>query len=171
MNESARTPVTELDPRYGEPGAPATPWADAEERLGRAEVFWLTTLRADGRPHVTPLLAVLHDGRLHFCTGAGEQKARNLTVHPEVALTTGTDALHDGMDLVVEGRAVRVADDARLHRLAQAWVDKYGEDWRFGVQEGTFVGRHDNLALVYEITAHTAYGFGKSPYSQTRWRF
>jgi hypothetical protein len=34
-------------------------------------------VRADGRPHVTPLISVLVDGALHFCTGATEQKAKN----------------------------------------------------------------------------------------------
>ena len=38
----------------------------------------LSTVRADGRPHVTPLVAVWLDGALYFCTGEGEQKERNI---------------------------------------------------------------------------------------------
>lgn len=36
-------------------------------------------MRADGRPHVTPLVAVWLDGAPHFSTGPAEQKAVNLS--------------------------------------------------------------------------------------------
>ncbi len=87
-------PDAELDPRYSEPEAPAVPWSQAEDALVGAPLFWITTVRPDGRPHVTPLVGVWHDGALHFSTGAGERKGRNLAANPAVALTTGTNALH-----------------------------------------------------------------------------
>jgi hypothetical protein len=40
--------------------------------------FWLSTARPDGRPHVTPFIAVWLDEALWFCTGADELKAKNL---------------------------------------------------------------------------------------------
>jgi hypothetical protein len=42
-------------------GAEATPWAAAREVLQTAQLSWVTTVRADGRPHVTPLVAVWLD--------------------------------------------------------------------------------------------------------------
>jgi len=42
--------------------------------LEDAELFWITTVRVDGRPHVTPLVAVWLDDAIHFATGAGEQQ-------------------------------------------------------------------------------------------------
>ncbi|MEU6642261.1 pyridoxamine 5'-phosphate oxidase family protein [Saccharomonospora sp. NPDC046836] len=164
-------PRTDLDSRYGEPTATATPWGQACEQLAAAPLYWLTTVRPDGRPHVTPLIAVWLDGALHFCTGSEERKARNLGGNPHCVLTTGRNDLHDGLDLVIEGDAMRVRDDATLHRLADAYVAKYGEEWRFTVVDGGF--RHDDggAALVYQVAPVTAFGFGKSPYSQTRWRF
>ena len=39
-------------------------------------------VRRDGRPHVTPLPAMWLDGALHLCTGAHEEKARNLECEP-----------------------------------------------------------------------------------------
>jgi len=33
-------------------------WPEAREHLEMAELYWLTTVRGDGRPHVTPLIAV-----------------------------------------------------------------------------------------------------------------
>jgi general stress protein 26 len=163
-------PTTDLDPRYGEPGAVATPWADAQRHLAAAELAWLSTVRPDGRPHVTPLLTVWLDGAPHFCTGEDERKARNLAANPQVVITTGAHALHGGLDLVVEGRAARVTDPARLQRLADAWEEKYGSDWHFEVRDGGF-GGGQGLALVFRVEPTTAFGFGKGPYGQTRWRF
>ena len=163
-------PAGELDPRFSSEGASPTPWAEAVGRLEHSEVYWISTARPDGRPHVTPLLAVWLDGALHFCTGPGEQKAKNLAANPKCVLTTGTSALLEGLDLVIEGEAVRVRDDARLRRLAEAWESKYGSDWHFDVRDGAF--RHEaGDALVFEVAPSTAFGFRKGDYSQTRWRF
>ena len=126
-------------------------------------------MRPNGRPHVTPLLSVWLDGAAHFCTGPDEQKARNMARSPLCALIAGSDA-PDGLDVVIEGEAVRVTDEARLRRLADAWVAKYGEDWRFDVRDGAF-SHAGGTALVFEIAAATAFAFGKGDvYSQTRWR-
>ncbi|WP_051840591.1 pyridoxamine 5'-phosphate oxidase family protein [Streptomyces sp. NRRL F-5126] len=166
------SPRTVLDARYGEPAARATRWSAAVEALGAAELFSLTTLRAgQGGPHTTPLLAVWSRGALHFCTGAGEQKARNLAADPRVSLLTGANALHGGLDLVVEGEAVRVTDPGSLRVLARAWEEKYGAEWHFDVGDGVFVGARGNEALVFRVAPSRAYGFGKAPYSQTRWDF
>jgi len=78
-----------------------------------AELFWIPTVRADGRPHVTPLPAVWHDGALHFCTGAAEQKGVNLATDAHCALTTGNHAWKAGLDGVIKGSTVRVTRDRR----------------------------------------------------------
>lgn len=163
-------PTAELDARYSDEGATATSWAEAHRHLERAPVSWLTTVRADGRPHVTPLLTVWHEGALHFCTGADEQKAVNLRTNPRCVLTTGTNALDAGLDVVMEGEAEPVADDDRLRPLAAGWEAKYGADWHFDVRDGLF--RHEaGAALVFAVAPLAAYGFAKNPYAQTRWRF
>jgi hypothetical protein len=108
-------PVTELDARYGEEGVSAVPWREAERTLATAELSWLSTVRPDGQPHVTPLITAWHDGALWITTGPEEQKARNLAANPRCTLTTE--------------------------------------------------------AHVFEVRPVRAYGFGKEPYSHTRWRF
>ncbi|MCX5343971.1 pyridoxamine 5'-phosphate oxidase family protein [Streptomyces atratus] len=164
-------PFAELDTRYSHESATASPWSAAKELLTRAEMYWLSTVRPDGRPHVTPLIGVWAEDALHFSTGASERKGRNLAANPEVVLTTGNNTLSEGIDVVVEGRAERVTDGDRLNRLAAAWESKYGPEWHFDVQDGTF--RHaGHVALVFEVSPRTAFGFGKgTTYSQTRWRF
>ena len=46
-------PQSELDGRYSSEAAAAEPWSHAVDILESAEIFWLTTVREDGRPHVT----------------------------------------------------------------------------------------------------------------------
>src|SRR3954467_12567280 len=111
---TSHEPVTEQDVRFGDPDSPPTPWADARSLLETAELFWISTVRTDGRPHVTPLPAVWNDDALHFCTGAEEQKGVNLARNPRCALTTGTNTWNVGLDVVVEGTAERVVDGSRL---------------------------------------------------------
>ena len=63
---------------FSEAGATPTPWKTALEQVSAADTFWLSTVRPDGRPHVTPLIAVWHDDAIWFTTGPDERKARNL---------------------------------------------------------------------------------------------
>ncbi|WP_017537647.1 pyridoxamine 5'-phosphate oxidase family protein [Nocardiopsis halophila] len=167
------TPDTagELDARYSGKAARPTPWARARRELESAGVYWLSTVRPDGRPHVTPLIAVWRDGALHFCTGPEERKARNLADNPQCTLTTGTNDLNKGLDVVVEGRADRVGDEALLAGLADDFAAKYGEVWRFEVRDGAF--HHEGgSALVFGVAPVTAFGFERGgAAAQTRWRF
>jgi hypothetical protein len=171
----AAEPITKLDARFSSEGAAPRGWSEAERGLEDAEVFWISTVRPDQRPHVTPLVAVWLDGALYFCTGPDERKAKNLARNPHCILTTGCNALGEGLDVVVEGDAVQVRDDAKLRRIAAEYVSKYGSDWCFEVRDGAFLhdGAHEgSVALVFEVAPATAFGFGKGQeFSQTRWRF
>jgi hypothetical protein len=126
---------------------------------------------------VTPLLAVVLDGVAHCCTGPTEQNARNLAGNPHCSLLTGTASRSEGLDIVVEGTAVRVTEESRLQRLADEWVRTFGEDWRFVVRDGGFVhgsdalrGDDPGIAHVFAIEASDVFPFGKGEtYSQTRW--
>ena len=75
--------TTELDERFSDAEAGPTSWEETERTLRDAQLFWISTVRRDGRPHVTPLVAVWDDGALYFCTGPEEQKAVNLEANPE----------------------------------------------------------------------------------------
>jgi general stress protein 26 len=163
-------PTAELDRRFSDPDAGATPWPEVASALEAAELYWLTTVRADGRPHVTPLIGVWHDDAMHFCTGPSEQKARNLEVNQHVALTTGSNAWAQGLDVVVEGATVRVVEHDALQRLADAYEAKYGSRWHFEVGDGVF-GHDDHEAAVFRIAATKIMAFNKDPHAQTRFRF
>ena len=163
-------PTTELDAPYSSPDAPATDWRRAQSVFAEAAIYWLTTVRADARPHVTPVIAVWSDGALHVCTGPDEQKARNLSGNSKVIVTTGTN-VWSGLDVVLEGEAVPVTDDDVLRDLAAAWEAKYGADWHFDVADGKF--RHDaGEALVFAVAPVKAYAYDRDdPGGATRYRF
>jgi uncharacterized pyridoxamine 5'-phosphate oxidase family protein len=159
-----------IDRRFSDPNAGPTPWPEAARVLEEAELYWLTTVRADGRPHVTPLIGVEKDGAVHFCTGLREQKARNLEHHPQVALTTGNNTWAKGLDVVVEGAAVRVVDRDALQSLADAYEVKYGSVWHFDVGDGVF-GTGEDAAAVFRIEPAKVLAFAKEPHAQTTYRF
>ena len=168
---SQTEPTVEFNEDFSEPAAGARPWAEVAELLTSSEMFWLSTVRADGRPHVAPLPTVWLDGALHFCTGSLEQKAVNLRSNTHCVLSTGSNHFREGLDVVVEGSAVRVTDRARLERLAALWKSKL--DWDFDVAEDVFrdPDSPSGDVLVFGVAPTKVLAFGKSPYSQTRYRF
>jgi general stress protein 26 len=167
---AATEPVAELDSRFSDPGAPGISWDEVRRVIDEAELFWISTVRSDGRPHVTPVSAVWQEGALYFCTGAGEQKGVNLTRNVNCALTTGNNAWKSGLDVVVEGRARRVTDEVLLRRLADAWETKYHGDWHFEVVDGAF-GHEAGEALVFEVVPSKVLAFAKGKFAQSRFRF
>jgi hypothetical protein len=134
----------------------------------------LSTVRSGGVPHVTPLLGIWLDGAFYFCTGSTERKAKNLARNPHCVLTTGRNGLDDSLDLVVEGEAATVDNEAELRSVADAYESKYGA--HLTAPHGTWFGLGDAIrrgdSLVYRVAPSTAFGFGKGQqFSQTRWRF
>jgi general stress protein 26 len=165
-------PTTTLDPRFSDPDAIATSWEETRRAMEMAELFWISSVRADGRPHVTPLVAVWVDDALHFCTGEGEQKAHNLEHNPHVILTSGTNAWDSGLDVVIEGDAANVTDPAVLKRLAEAWSAKWDGRWTYELGDGCFhhPGGEERI-LVFSVAPAKILAFAKGTFSQSRHRF
>ena len=162
---------SELDEPFSQPGSVATPWAAVLPILQSADIFWLTTVRADGRPHVTPLVAVWHGDALYFCTGEGEQKAANLRSNQHVILTTGCNGWQEGTDVVVEGTARRVTDDGLLADLAAVWATKWDGSWQFDAHDGAFWHRaagEQHAAIVFEVPIAKVLSFDKEGGAATR---
>ena len=168
-----------IDPRYGDADASAPDWDDVAQRLSDAQLYWLVTVRTDGRPHAVPLCGVWRDGAFYFCTGEQEQKMRNLEHDPHVVVTAGplgVDGWAYGKDIAVEGVATPVADDALLRELAAEWERKYAGDWRWEVRDGRFfelTDRGDGTthgAVVFRVPPDKVLVFGDE-HGQTTYRF
>jgi Pyridoxamine 5'-phosphate oxidase len=158
---------------FSEPDTTPTPWTDALEHLRAADTFWLSTVRPDGRPHVTTLIAVWHAEALWFATGPEERKARNLAENPSCALTTGcSDLSAKALDVVIEGQAEHVTDDTELEPVAAAFAAKYPTGpWDFVVRDGAFSDRDaGGRVIVFRVRPVRGLGFRKGDhFSQTTW--
>ena len=165
--------VTTFDQQYSDPAAVAAEWEETEGVLAAAELFWVSTVRADGRPHVTPVVAAWTEGAIWFSTGAGEQKFANLRANPHVVLTTGCNRWDQGLDVVVEGDAVQVTDDAVLSRVARAFAGKWDGRWQFTVRDGCFRGPDGSgAAMVFSVTPVKVFAHAKGdPFGATAHRF
>src|SRR5688500_164445 len=148
-------------------GAPLIPWERARERLERAveHVTWLATTRPDGRPHVMRVGMIWLDGVLYFTSGTATRKGRNLADNPHcvVSLTT------DGLDLVVEGEAELVRDEATLQRVSDTFASAAG--WQTTVRDGALYAEYSAPSAgpppwhVYAVTPQTVFGLGTAePY-------
>lgn len=164
-------------------GAPLIPWSRVRERLEQGltqspgsggpdrHTSWLATVRPDGTPHVMPLGVLWVDGAFYFTAGPTTRKAKNLAQNPNCVITVAT---HD-FDLVVEGEAVKVSDEARLQRIADVYA---ASGWQPTVREGAFYAEYSAPSAgpppweVYEVTPKTVFALGTAePYGATRWRF
>ena len=138
--------------------------------LEGAELYWLTTVRADGRPHVTPLIGVWHDGAVHFCTGPREQKARNLETQPPRRADDRQQHVGPGPR---RGRRGHRGARRRARGAAAARRRLRGEvrqRWHFDVGDGVF-GHGEHAAAVFRIEPAKVLAFAKEPHAQTRYRF
>ncbi len=171
-DNSARQPVTTLA-GFSSENAVATTWASGQLVLEDAEVYWISSVRPDGRPHVTPLLGIWLDGAMYFCTGDDERKAKNLESNSHCILTTGCNNL-DGLDVVVEGKVAKVSGKTELQSAADTYESKYGS--HFTSPDGTWFGLGDSIrqskVVLYRLAPARVLGFAKGEtFSQTRWEF
>jgi general stress protein 26 len=166
-------PVTTLDHAYSDPDAVAVTWDETREVLESAELFWISTVRADGRPHVTPVVAAWAEEAIWFSTGVEEQKFANLRSNSHVVLTTGCNEWESGLDVIVEGDAVRVTDDVVLGRIVESFANKWDGRWQFTARDGCFRGADGSGgAEVFSVTPVKVFAHSKGdPFGATVYRF
>jgi hypothetical protein len=118
-----------------------------------------------------PLGVLWIDGALYFNSGAGTRKAKNLAQNPHCTLAVAT---HE-FDLVAEGEAVRVTDEAKLKRVVEAYR---AHGWQPTLREGALHAEHNAPSAgpppwdVYEVTPQTIFALGTvEPFGATRWHF
>ena len=133
--------------------------------------FWLSTIDADGRPHLTAVGVSCLDGKYYFCGGLRTRKIGNIERDPRCALGVAAE----GYDVALEGRAVRVTDNGLLQQVADVFA---GGGWAPTVTDGAFT--HDYSApsagpapwYVYEFVPEDVYAVAtKEPGGATRWTF
>jgi general stress protein 26 len=166
-------PVTTFDDVYSDPDGVAVTWEETRKVLEKAELFWVSTVRANGRPHATPVVAVWAEDAIWFSTGADEQKFANLKLNSHVVLITGCNGWESGLDVIVEGDALQVTDEVVLRRIAKTFETKWDGRWQFNVRDGGFRGSDGSSgAEVFSVTPVKVFGHAKGdPFGATAHRF
>jgi hypothetical protein len=143
MRTAARAPESETPIVEGQ--TETTPWAVAEDRLKNpapGQNHWLATVGPDGRPHLMPIIAFWIDGAFHFMMNAATRKARNLAAEERCVIGTASLTI-PSMDLIVEGRARPITDEAEVRRLAAEFG---GEGWPLEARGTDVYGAHGPTA-------------------------
>ena len=102
-------------------------WALLREPI----ISFITTLRADGTPHVTPVWHMVDGDELVIAVDSRTVKARNVSVNPNVALCVAVDAspqpwvLVEGAASLVEDGAVEFVRAVTAHYLGEERVESY----------------------------------------------
>jgi hypothetical protein len=166
-------------------GLPTIEWSLVERQLNDLRThdeplspnrvtFWLTTLNADGSPHVTSVGALWYAGSVWFQTGERTRKAKNVARDARGTISVATR----GFDVTATGEARRVTDPKVVAEIAALWA-KGG--WPAAPDEsGTGITAPFNAPTlgpppwsVYELKPRTATAVGTTEEvpGSTRWRF
>ncbi len=166
-------------------GLPALEWSEVELQLidlrthndphsPNRSTFWLTTLNADGSPHVTSVGALWHEGSCWFQTGERTRKAKNVARDARCAISVATKSF----DVMVAGLARRVTEPKVVATIAALWAESgwpaRPDDTATGI---TAPFNAPTLGpppwFVYELQPRTATAVGTAEETagSTRWRF
>jgi len=170
---AAREPIdtTNLD-IYGHE---ALDWHRADHAMSNPPsdmlTWFLGTVDPRGSPHSAGVGGFYVDGDFYFTSGPRTRKSRNLAANPGCSVSVQLA----GIDLVLEGVAERVTDDATLERVAAAARDG---GWPAKVEDKALTAPYSAPSAgpapwyVYRMRFDTVYGVATAePHGGTRWRF
>ncbi len=131
---------------------------------------WLTTINADGSPHVMPVGVVRWGGAWYFTSGPATRKSRNLARDARCVLSVATDPF----DLVIEGAAERVTEAGELASVADAFA---GGGWPAEVAGDALTAEFSAPSAgsapwyVYRVSPSTVFALGTSePFGATKFQ-
>jgi len=111
----------EIPAEYGNPKKRLS-WDEVEKKLESATVYWLSSTRPDGRPHVVPRDGTWVDGGLYYGGSPQTVHSRNTSKNPHVAVHIG-----DGQEVVIVEGAIEIEKPSKemAQRLADESFAKY----------------------------------------------
>jgi nitroimidazol reductase NimA-like FMN-containing flavoprotein (pyridoxamine 5'-phosphate oxidase superfamily) len=153
-------------------GSELIPWSRVLQQLEAGETkgsIWLATTRPDGRPHVAGVGAVWEGGKFYVVSGAGTRKSKNLAENPNCVIALSLPDL----DVVLEGTAAIVRDEATLSRLAERYR---AGGWPAEARDGALTAPYSAPTAgpapwdLYEVTVVKVIGITTAaPDGATRW--
>lgn len=134
------------------------PWKWADQRLAKSHNYWITTTRADGRPHTMVVWGLWLQNTFYFSTGRQSQKSRNLEANPACVVCNENAA----EAVIVEGVARELREPAQRKRFFRTYERKYDFDMSSYEKEPIWAVRPVKVfGLSEKLSLNRA----------TRWRF
>jgi hypothetical protein len=137
------------------------PWEHFERRMTESINYWIATTRPGGRPHVSPIWGIWHDGCFWFDGSPETRRGKNIAQNPNICVN-----LEDGMAAVImEGVVTDLnAPDLELCRtLSRIYKAKYTEHGYSPEPETWESG-------IYVTEPHTALAWTEFGVDMTRWK-
>ena len=104
------------------------------ELIGQPIISFVTTMRPDGTPHVTPVWHLVDGDEVVIAVARDTVKARNVRANPQVALCVAADqrpqpwALINGTARLSEERVEEIVRTVSFHYLGEEEGGPYVED-------------------------------------------
>lgn len=100
-------------------------WDFVAEQMAAAEHYWISSVYADGRPHVVPLWGIWTENRVHFDGSTKTTWSQNLMRNPQTAVH-----LPDGEKVVIIYGTAHIIEDDDIdeqawHQLDSTFQTKY----------------------------------------------
>jgi hypothetical protein len=137
------------------------PWEHFERRMTESLTYWIATTRPNGRPHVSPIWGIWHDGRFWFDGSPETRRGKNIAQNPHICVN-----LEDGMAVVImEGIVTDLTTpDLELRKtLSRIYKAKYTEHGYSPEPETWESG-------IYVTEPHTALAWTEFGVDMTRWK-
>ena len=163
-------------------GAPPIEWARVKTVLDgelpqapgsggpQRHTVWLTTINADGSPHVMAVGVVRWGGSWYFTSGPATRKSRNLARDSRCVLSVATEPF----DLVIEGSAERVTEAGELASVAKAFAE---DGWPCEVAGDAVTAEYSAQSAgpppwhVYRLNPSTVFALGTTePFGATKFQ-
>lgn len=149
----------DVPPDYPEPSQ-LLAWDVVSQKLRDAPVYWLASVRPDGRPHLVPRDGTWLDDALYYGGSPETVRARNVGAEAPVTMHIG-----DGAEaIIVEGvvHIERLTGDEAL-RLAELSTAKYAQ---YGTMDPAMYADGVLVLRPSRVLAWTSFGL-----DATRFRF
>jgi hypothetical protein len=141
-------------------------WAWARDQLRDALVYWVSTIRPEGRPHAMPTWGVWLDDTFWFEGGTETRRVRNLAVNPSAVVSIGGV----GMALIVEGVVeMRLDPDPALGaRLVEGFAKYRVPPYEYEADPANW---RSDAGGLWMLRPTVVFGWQAFPKTCTRWTF
>ena len=138
-------------------------WSYVREMMETNLVYWVCSVRPNGRPHASPIWGVWVDDRFFFEGSPETRRGRNIAENPAVSVHTerGDEVV------IIEGDVVTVEKpDPELGRRLSAAYAKYKEKYDYAPEPTAW-----DENGIFAVTPRNVLAWKDFFKSATRWRF